>query len=62
LQIWRKMLNWDRVGLIVFFFIPAVWQVQMVKPTLFCIFSGMTVFKMDEATRKKIDALFGAIR
>ena len=28
LQIWRRMLNWLRVGLIVFlFFMPAVWQV-----------------------------------
>ena len=25
-QIWRKMLSLDRVGLIVFFFIPALWQ------------------------------------
>jgi len=27
-------LNWPRVGLIVFF-MPAVWQVYTVKPTLF---------------------------
>jgi len=38
LQIWRKTLNRDRVGLIFLFFMPAVWQVQMVKPTLFSIF------------------------
>src|SRR5947208_16895411 len=32
LQTWRKRLNRQRVGLIVFFFfIPAVWQVQNVK-------------------------------
>src|SRR5213593_3374915 len=44
LQTWRKRLNRQRVGLIVFlFFIPAVWQVQNVKPTLFFIFCGMTV-------------------
>ena len=28
------MLNWDRVGLIVFIFIPALWQGQSVNPTL----------------------------
>src|SRR5205814_10645300 len=44
LQTWRKRLNRQRVGLIVFFFfIPAVWQVQNVKPTLFFIFCGMAV-------------------
>ncbi|MHB8524185.1 MAG: hypothetical protein ACYDH9_25980, partial [Limisphaerales bacterium] len=32
---WRKTLNPDRVGLMLLFFIPAVWQVQIVKPTLF---------------------------
>jgi hypothetical protein len=31
LQICRKRLNWERVGLV--FFIPAVWQVQIAKPT-----------------------------
>ena len=36
LQIWRKMVNWDRVGLILCFFIPALWQGFTVKPTLFC--------------------------
>jgi hypothetical protein len=35
LQIWREMLNLERVGLIVFFFIPALWQVQSARPTLF---------------------------
>src|SRR5208282_5615926 len=29
------MLNWDRVGLIVFFFIPALWQGRSANPTLF---------------------------
>ena len=29
------MLNLDRVGLIVFFFIPALWQGQNIEPTLF---------------------------
>src|SRR5271169_6677648 len=43
LQIWRKTLNRDRVGLIFLFFMPAVWQVQIVKPTLFSIFYGMAV-------------------
>src|SRR5208282_2129916 len=43
LQIWRKTLNRDRVGLIFLFFMPALWQVQMVKPTLFPIFCGMAV-------------------
>src|SRR2546425_7858791 len=44
LQIWRKTLNRLRVGLMIFwFFIPAVWQVQNVKPTLFFIFCGMAV-------------------
>src|SRR5438094_393201 len=44
LQTWRKRLNRQRVGLIVFlFFIPAVWQVQNVKPTLFFIFCGMAL-------------------
>jgi hypothetical protein len=28
-------LNWLRVGLVVLFFIPAVWQVQSIKPTFF---------------------------
>jgi len=41
LQTWRKTLNRQRVGLIVFlFFIPAVWQVQNVKPTLFSFSVG----------------------
>ena len=35
MQIWRKMFNWDRVGLIVLFFIPALWQGQSANPTLF---------------------------
>jgi hypothetical protein len=35
LQIWRRTLNRKRVGLSFLFFIPAVWQVQIVKPTLF---------------------------
>jgi hypothetical protein len=26
LQIWRKMLKWDRAGLLILFFMPAVWQ------------------------------------
>src|SRR5437762_11320373 len=44
LQTWRKRLNRQRVGLFVFFFfIPAVWQVQNVKPTLFFIFCGIAV-------------------
>jgi hypothetical protein len=43
LQIWRRMLKSDRVGLVFLFFIPAVWQVQNVKPTLFSIFCGMPV-------------------
>jgi len=43
LQIWRKTLNRDRVGLIFLFFMPALWQVQIVKPTLFSIFCGMAV-------------------
>ena len=29
------MLKWERVGLIFVFFIPALWQVQKLKPTLF---------------------------
>jgi len=29
------MFNWDRVGLIVLFFIPALWQGQSANPTLF---------------------------
>jgi hypothetical protein len=32
------MLNRQRVGLIFLFFMPALWQVQMVKPTLFSNF------------------------
>src|SRR5438874_3515974 len=49
LQTWRKRLNRQRVGLIVFFFfIPAVWQVQNVKPTLFFIFCGMAVKRVRE--------------
>src|SRR5256885_7519200 len=48
LQTWRKRLNRQRVGLIVFFFfIPAVWQVQNVKPTLFFIFCGMAVVMVE---------------
>jgi len=36
LQIWRKMLNLERVGLIrLCFFIPALWQGYTVKPTHF---------------------------
>src|SRR5271168_587107 len=46
LQIWRKTLNRDRVGLIFLFFMPAVWQVQRVKPTLFsiCLWDGCDFF------------------
>src|SRR5947207_15096395 len=52
LQTWRKRLNRQRVGLIVFFFfIPAVWQVQNVKPTLFFIFCGMAVIAKHFRTR-----------
>jgi hypothetical protein len=29
------MLNWERVGLIACFFIPALWQGYTVEPTLF---------------------------
>src|SRR5437867_626738 len=44
LQTWRKRLNRQRVGLIVFlFFMPAVWQVQNVKPTLFSFSVGWLV-------------------
>jgi hypothetical protein len=35
LQICRKMLNSDLVGLIVFFFIPDLWQDLNINPTLF---------------------------
>src|SRR5712672_271915 len=35
LQICRKMLNLERVGLICCFFIPALWQGYTVEPTLF---------------------------
>jgi len=35
LQICRKVLNSERVGLIVFFLIPALWQGQKLKPTPF---------------------------
>src|SRR5579883_693327 len=35
LQIWRRTLNLDRVGLIACFFIPALWQGYTVEPTLF---------------------------
>jgi hypothetical protein len=37
------MLNRHRVGLIFLFFMPALWQVQRVKPTLFSISRGMAV-------------------
>src|SRR5437867_8705626 len=41
LQTCRKRLNRQRVGLMLFlFFIPAVWQVQIVKPTLFSFSVG----------------------
>ncbi|MGD0905257.1 MAG: hypothetical protein ABR924_20375, partial [Terracidiphilus sp.] len=40
---WRRMLNRHRVGLIFLFFMPALWQVQRVKPTLFSISRGMAV-------------------
>jgi hypothetical protein len=30
------MVKWERVGLILCFFIPALWQGYTVKPTLFC--------------------------
>jgi hypothetical protein len=43
LQIWRKMMNWDGVGLMLFFFIPALWQDQNIEPTLFCSNRGMAV-------------------
>src|SRR5207248_1083024 len=60
LQTWRKRLNRQRVGLIVFFFfIPAVWQVQNVKPTLFFIFCGMAVIsimKCDESRNARFSA------
>ena len=35
LQICRKMLNLERVGLICCFFIPGLWQGYTVEPTLF---------------------------
>jgi len=35
LQICRKMLNWECVGLVFVFFIAAVWPVQIVKPKHF---------------------------
>jgi hypothetical protein len=46
LQIWRKTLNRDRVGLIFLFFMPALRQVQIVKLTLFSVFYGMAVEKL----------------
>src|SRR5437773_3968901 len=55
LQTCRKRLNRQRVGLIVFlFFIPAVWQVQNVKPTLFSFSVGWLcnkVFPLDMLCR-----------
>src|SRR5436190_4279008 len=54
LQIWRKTLNRLRVGLMVFwFFIPAVWQVQNVKPTLFFIFCGTALEKLTKPNSTK---------
>src|SRR6266446_307747 len=52
LQIWRRTLNRHRVGLIVFlFFIPAVWQVQNAKPTLFdFLWDGCEVISKPTAT------------
>jgi hypothetical protein len=40
LQIWRKMVDLERVGLPVLFFMPALWQVQFGKPTFFLSFFG----------------------
>jgi len=37
------MLNLDRVGLFVFFFIPALWQGQNINPTLFFKTYGMVL-------------------
>jgi hypothetical protein len=31
LQIWRKILKWLPLGLVVFFFIPALWQAKWSK-------------------------------
>jgi hypothetical protein len=37
------LLNWERVRLVFGSFNPAVWPVQIVKPTHFSIFRGMAV-------------------
>ncbi|MGA2557996.1 MAG: hypothetical protein ABSG04_17135, partial [Verrucomicrobiota bacterium] len=38
LQIWRRMLNRNRVGLNFLLFMPVLWQLQIVKPALFSDF------------------------
>jgi hypothetical protein len=44
LQIWRRMLNLERVALMLScFFIPALWQSYTVEPTLFCQNCGVAV-------------------
>src|SRR5438093_13783988 len=56
LQTCRKRLNRQRVGLMLFlFFIPAVWQVQNVKPTLFSFSVGWLwlQFKVVDIVRKR---------
>jgi hypothetical protein len=50
LQTCRKMLNWERVGLIGCFFIPALWQGYTVEPTLFCQNRG-TLVNVKERTK-----------
>ncbi len=63
LQIWRKMLNLERVGLICCFFTPALWQGYTVEPTLFLskqwdgceielVFRAMEVLESKQAVRR----------
>jgi hypothetical protein len=53
LQIWRRMLNSERVGLILRFFIPALWQDQQRQPTLFSTFlwDGCEIYSTCPALR-----------
>src|SRR6266568_331166 len=63
------MFNWDRVGLIVLFFIPALWQGQSANPTLFSqnlgdgceLFPILTAVLAHDALHRRVGFQSGSI-
>jgi len=46
LQIWFKMVRWDRLGWVFLFFIPALWQGKIAQSSTFFLKNyGMAVFQ-----------------